>query len=122
MGEITESNKHEKNLNLWVLHSITHYFYYYFMWDFVYLFNIFIKSPSKIPQHVTATDVRCISQATRVAGSAGVANDKCFVQATKAAVADKECISQSTSIASNGLISTEVLEMLEAMPDHDFFI
>ena len=77
-----------------------------------------------IPQHAAATDERCISQATRVAGrgSAGVANDKCVVQATKAAVADKECISQSTGIASNGLISTEVLEMLEAMPDHDFFI
>ena len=81
-----------------------------------------IKSPSKIPQHAAATDVRCISQATRVASSAAVANDKCVVQATKAAVADKECISQSTRIASNGLMSTEVLEMLEVMPDHDFFI
>uniref|UniRef100_A0A7N2R266 Uncharacterized protein n=1 Tax=Quercus lobata TaxID=97700 RepID=A0A7N2R266_QUELO len=67
-----------------------------------------IKSPSKIPQHAAATDVRCTSQATRVAGSAAVANDKCVIQATKAAVADKECISQSTRIASNGLMSTEV--------------
>ena len=94
-----------------------------------------IKSPSTIsqhvadtgvvPQHATATDERCISQATRVAagrGNAGVANDKCIVQAMKTNVADKEYTSQSTSIASIGLIRTEVLEMLEAMPDHDFFI
>ena len=69
-----------------------------------------------------ATDVRCTSQATRVAGSAVVAHDKCVDQATKAAAADKECIAQSTRIASNGLMSTEVLEMLKAMPDHKFFI
>ena len=78
-----------------------------------------------VPQHAAATDERCISQATRVAagkGNAGVANDKCIVQATKTNVADKEYTSQSTSIASIGLIRTEVLEMLEAMPDHDFFI
>ena len=68
----------------------------------ILLFKCFIKSPSTIsqhvvdtgvvPQHAAATDERCISQATRVAGSAAVANGKCVVQATKAAVADKECI------------------------------
>ena len=90
-----------------------------------------IKSPYKIPQqrsitqttkvasNAADTKVRSTSQATWVAGNAAVADDRCVDQATKAA---KECTSQSTGIASKGLMSTAVLEMLEAIPDHDFFI
>ena len=66
--------------------------------------------------------MRCTSQATRVVGSAVVADDRCVGLATKAASADKGCTAQSTRLTSNGLMSTEVLEMLEAMPDHEFFI
>ena len=65
------------------------------------------------------TEVRSTNQATWVAGNAAVVNDKCVDQATKAT---KECTSQSTGIASKGLMSTAMLEMLEAIPDHDFFI
>ena len=71
--------------------------------------------------NAVATEVRHTSQATRVAGNAAVADDKCVDQAMKAATADKECTSQSTGIASNGLMSI-ALEMLEAILDHDFFI
>ena len=84
--------------------------------------NISQQRCTKVASSATATDVRCTSQATRVAGSVAVADDKCVDQATKAAVADTECTAQSIRIASNGLMSTEVLEMLEAMPDHKFFI
>ena len=71
-----------------------------------------IKSASNISQQ------RC----TKVASSAAAIDVRCTSQATKAAAADKECTAQSTRIASNGLMSTEVLEMLEAMPDHELFI
>ena len=64
-------------------------------------------------------EVRSTSRATCAAGNAAVADDRCVDQATKAA---KECTSQSIGIASKGLMSTAVLEMLEAIPDHDFFI
>ena len=64
----------------------------------------------------------CTSQATGVAGSVVVVDDRCASPATKAASADKGCIAQSTRLTSNGLMSTKVLEMLEAMPDHKFFI
>ena len=66
--------------------------------------------------------MRCTSQATRVVGSAVVADDRCAGPATKAASADKGCTAQSTRLTSNGLMSIEVLDMLEAMPDHEFFI
>ena len=36
-------------------------------------------------------DVRCTSQATRVAGSVTVADDKCVDQTTEATAADDEC-------------------------------
>ena len=72
--------------------------------------------------NATNTEVRSTSRATCAAGNAAVADDRCVDQATKAATADKECTSQSTGIASKGLRSTAVLEMLEAIPDHDFFI
>ena len=68
------------------------------------------------------TEVRKTNQATWVAGNAVVVDDRCVDQATKAATTNKECTSQSTGIASKGLMSTAVLEMLEAIPDHDFFI
>ena len=72
--------------------------------------------------NVANTEARSTSQATCVAGNAAVVDDRCVDQATKVATADKECTSQSTGIASKGLMSTAVLEMLEAIPDHDFFI
>ena len=99
----------------------------------IYIYN-YIKSASNIPQQrcitqatkvtsgATATNVRCTSQATRVTCSAVVADGKCTGQATKAALADKGCTAQSIRLTSNGLMSIEVLEMLEAMPDHEFFI
>ena len=62
------------------------------------------------------------SLATGVVGSAVVADDRCTGQATKAASVDKGCIAQSTRFTSNGLMSTEVSELLEAMLDHEFFI
>ena len=64
----------------------------------------------------------CTSQATGVAGSVVVVDDRCASPATKAASADKGCTAQSTRLTSNGLMSTKVLEMLEVMPDHKFFI
>jgi len=66
--------------------------------------------------------VRCTSQATRVASSAVVADARCIGQATKATSVGKECTAQSTRLASNDLMNTEVLELLEAMPHHEFFI
>ena len=68
------------------------------------------------------TEVRSTSQASCVASNAAVADDRCVDQTTKAVAVDDECTSQSTEIASRGLLSTIVLEMLEAIPDHDFFI
>ena len=68
------------------------------------------------------TEVRSTSQATCVAGNAAVADDRCVDQATKVATTDNECTSQSTGIVSKGLMSIAVLEMLEAIRDHDFFI
>ena len=39
------------------------------------------------------------------------------------ALADKQCSDQATQRASTpDLISTEVLEVIEAMPHHEFFI
>ena len=81
-----------------------------------------ITQATKVTSGVVTIDVRCTSQATRVVGSAVVADDRCAGQATKATFVDKGCIAQSTRLTSNGLMSTEMLEMLEAMPDHEFFI
>ena len=64
----------------------------------------------------------CTSQAIGVVGSVVVVDDSCAGPATKAASADKGCTAQSTRLTSNGLMSKKVLEMLEAMPDHKFFI
>ena len=57
-----------------------------------------------------------------MASSAAATDVRCTSQATKATAAGKECTARSTRIASNGLMSTEVLEMLEAMPDPELFI
>jgi len=81
-----------------------------------------ITQTTKVASNAANTEARSTSQATCVAGNAAVVDDRCVDQATKAATADKECTSQSTGIASKGLMSTAVLEMLEAIPDHDFFI
>ena len=93
-----------------------------------------VKSPHKISQQSSLTqttkvvsdaaniEVRSTSQASCVASNAAVADDRCVDQTTKAAVADDESTLQSTGIASRGLLSTAVSEMLEAIPDHDFFI
>ena len=94
----------------------------------------YVKSPHKISQQSSLTQttkvvtdaantkVRSTSQASCVASNAAVADDRCVDQTTKATAADDESTLQSTGIASRGLLSTAVLEMLEAIPDHDFFI
>ena len=66
-------------------------------------------------------------QATSVVGDAAVAEMKCTSRATRmvgsAALTDKQCSDQATQCASTlDLISTEVLEVIEAMPHHEFFI
>ena len=52
-------------------------------------------------------EVKCTDQATRVVGSASIANRQSSDQATQRA---------STQI------STEVLEVIEVIPHHEFFI
>ena len=59
--------------------------------------------------NAVAAEVKSTSRATRVVGSAALANKQCSDQAT-----------QRASISD--LISTEVLEVIEAMPYHEFFI
>ena len=81
-----------------------------------------ITQTTKVASNAANTEVRSTSQASCVASNAAVADDRCVDQTTKAAAADDECTSQSTGIASRGLLSTAVLEMLEPIPDHDFFI
>ena len=56
---------------------------------------------------------------TKEASNAAVTDDKSVEQAEKTSAADDE---KYTRVVSNGSISTEVLEMVEAMPDHEFFI
>ena len=66
-------------------------------------------------------------QATSVVGNVVVAEMKCTSRATRmvgsATLADKQCSDQATQCASTpDLISIEVLEVIEAMPHHEFFI
>ena len=66
-------------------------------------------------------------QATSVVGNAAVAEMKCTSRATRmvgsVALADKQSSDQATPRASApDLISIEVLEVIEAMPHHEFFI
>ena len=64
-------------------------------------------------------------QATIVIGSTVVAKAKSTDQATRvvgsASIADRQSSDQVTQLASNQ-ISTEVLEVIEAIPHHEFFI
>ena len=64
-------------------------------------------------------------QATSVMGSTIVAEVKSIDQATRvvgsASLADRQSSDQATKRASNQ-ISVEVLEVIEAVPHHEFFI
>ena len=64
-------------------------------------------------------------QATSVMGSTIVAEVKCTDQATRvvgsASIADRQSSDQATQRASTQ-ISTEVLEVIKAIPHHEFFI
>ena len=79
----------------------------------------------KIVGHTTGQSN--MRQATSVVGNAAVAEMKCTSRATRmvgsVALADKQSSDQATPRASApDLISTEVLEVIEAMPHHEFFI
>ena len=71
-------------------------------------------------------DEGCTSQATIAAGSAAVADARCIGQAMKvasnAAFADEVCTTQTIRLASGDFINLAVLELLEAMSHHEFFI
>ena len=59
--------------------------------------------------NAVAAEVKSTNQATRVVGNA--------------ALADRQCSDQATQRASTSdLISIEVLEVIEAVPYHEFFI
>ena len=77
---------------------------------------------TKVVSDAANTEVRGTGQASCVASNAAVADDRCVDQTMKAAATDDESTLQSTGIASRGFLSIAVLEMLEAIPDHDFFI
>ena len=94
----------------------------------------FVKSAKKccMPQATqlasgaAGTNEGCTSSATRAAVSAAVANARCIGQATRAAsnaaFADELCTDQTTKLASKDMINSVVLELLESMPHHEFFI
>lgn len=68
-----------------------------------------------------------MSQATGVAGDASAAEMKCTGRATRvvgsAAFADKQCLDQATQRAPrHDQIRPEVLEVIEAMLHHEFFM
>ena len=81
---------------------------------------------TRVASGAAVADKGCTSQDTRAAGSATVADARCIGQAMKAAsnaaFADEVCTSQTTRLASGDLINSAVLELLEAMPHHEFFI
>ena len=81
-----------------------------------------ITQTTKVVSNSANTEVRSTSQASCVASNAAVVDDRCVDHTTEAAAANDECTSQSTGVASRGLLGTAMLEMLEAIPDHDFFI
>ena len=67
------------------------------------------RQATSVIGNAIAVEVKSTSRATRVVGSA--------------ALADKQCSDQATQRASTpDLISTEVLEVIEAVPHHEFFI
>ena len=68
-----------------------------------------MRQATSVVGNVVVVEMKCTSRATRMAGSA--------------TLADKQCSDQATQCASTpDLISTEVLEVIEAMPHHEFFI
>ena len=81
---------------------------------------------TQVGSGATVADEGCTSQATRAAGSAAVVDARCIGQAMKAAsnatFADEVCTTQTTRLALGDLINSAVLELLEAMPHHQFFI
>ena len=69
----------------------------------------YINQATKVAGNATSADERCISQATRAAGSAALADERCTSQATKVA-------------SESALVSTEILEVIEEIPYHELFI
>ena len=59
--------------------------------------------------NAVVAEMKCTSRATRMVGSAALANKQCSDQATQPALTPD-------------LISIEVLEVIEEMPHHEFFI
>ena len=77
---------------------------------------VLLRGSVKIAGHTTGQSN--MRQATSVVGNATVAEMKCTSRATRMVGSD-----QATQCASTlDLISTEVLEVIEAMPHHEFFI
>lgn len=68
----------------------------------------------------------CMPQATQLASGAAGTDEGCTSSATRAAVnaafADEVRTDQTTKLASKDIINSTVLEMLESMPHHEFFI
>ena len=86
---------------------------------------VLLRGSVKIAGHTTGQSN--MRQATSVVGNATVAEMKCTSRATRmvgsVALVDRQCSDQATQCASTSdLISTEVLEVIEAMPHHEFFI
>ena len=68
-----------------------------------------MRQATSVIGNAVAAEVKSTSQATRVVGSAALANKQCSDQATQRA-------------STPNLISTKVLEVIEAIPHHEFFI
>ena len=68
----------------------------------------------------------CIPQATQLASGVAGTDEGCTSSATRAAVnaafADEVHTDQTTKLASKDMINSAILEMLESMPHHEFFI
>lgn len=79
-----------------------------------------VKSANNIPQQ------SCITQATEVTSGIVAVDERGIGQATRvarsAAFADEECIAQSMKLASDALIGADVLELIEVLSHHEFFI
>ena len=81
---------------------------------------------TQVASGAVVADEGCTSQATRAVGSAAVVDARCIGQAMKVAsnatFADEVCTTQTIRLASGDLINSAVLELLEAMPRHEFFV
>ena len=68
----------------------------------------------------------CIPQATQLASGVAGTAEGCTSSATRAAVnaafVDEVRTDQTTKLASKDMINPAILEMLESMPHHEFFI